>query len=261
MYLDQLPACRIPYRCHWRCDVKVDLVVKELTVYREIKTILFLFLFFPSLSWLCNFIWERKAVWAHGLPMPVCASETRKLKPEWDGDSRKRLEPPRRATYHRRSQKNKQGWAYCFQQWCHIDDKRLFFASVFSVQNDLWNEKVSECPKSKPKVSQESPRCWVSSSFRPTHKALRQQGSGRSPGGGNGNPPQCSCLENSMDGGAWWATVHGVAKESDMFWETKQQQKWYTNTLGIVVRSWGNGLVPTDQTWVRIKVIDQKRRR
>ena len=36
--------------------------------------------------------------------------------------------------------------------------------------------------------------------------------SGRSPGEGNGNPLQCSCLENPMDGGAWWATVHGVAK-------------------------------------------------
>ena len=37
-------------------------------------------------------------------------------------------------------------------------------------------------------------------------------GSGRSPGGGNDNPLQYSCLENSMDRGAWWATVHGVAK-------------------------------------------------
>ena len=37
-------------------------------------------------------------------------------------------------------------------------------------------------------------------------------GSGRSPGEGDGNPLQCSCLENSMDGGAWWAAVHGVAK-------------------------------------------------
>ena len=35
---------------------------------------------------------------------------------------------------------------------------------------------------------------------------------GRSLGEGNGNPLQFSCLENSMDGGAWWATVHGVAK-------------------------------------------------
>ena len=37
-------------------------------------------------------------------------------------------------------------------------------------------------------------------------------GSGRSPGERNGNPLQYSCLENSMDRGAWWATVHGVAK-------------------------------------------------
>ena len=37
-------------------------------------------------------------------------------------------------------------------------------------------------------------------------------GSGRSPGEGNGNPLQYFCLENSMDGGAWQATVHGVTK-------------------------------------------------
>ena len=37
-------------------------------------------------------------------------------------------------------------------------------------------------------------------------------GSRRSPGEGNGNPLQYSCLENPMDRGAWWATVHWVAK-------------------------------------------------
>ena len=37
-------------------------------------------------------------------------------------------------------------------------------------------------------------------------------GLGRSPGEGNGNPLQYSCLENPMDREAWWATVHGVAK-------------------------------------------------
>ena len=37
-------------------------------------------------------------------------------------------------------------------------------------------------------------------------------GSGRSPGGGHGNPLQYSCLENPMDRGAWWATIHKVTK-------------------------------------------------
>ena len=37
-------------------------------------------------------------------------------------------------------------------------------------------------------------------------------GSGKSPGGGNGKPLRCLCPENPTDRGAWWATVHGVAK-------------------------------------------------
>ena len=58
-------------------------------------------------------------------------------------------------------------------------------------------------------------------------------GPGRSPGGGHGNPLQCSCLENPMDRGAWRVMVHGVTKswtrlkrlsthagESFRFWET-----------------------------------------
>ena len=40
--------------------------------------------------------------------------------------------------------------------------------------------------------------------------------SGRSPGEGNGNPLQYSYLGNSMDRGAWGATVHGVSKEPNM---------------------------------------------
>ena len=41
---------------------------------------------------------------------------------------------------------------------------------------------------------------------------VQSLGLGRSPGEGNGNPLQYSCLENSMDSGAWWATAHGVTK-------------------------------------------------
>ena len=48
-------------------------------------------------------------------------------------------------------------------------------------------------------------------------------GSGKSPGEGNGNPLQYSCLENPTDEGAWWAAVHGVAESrtglSDFFGE------------------------------------------
>ena len=40
-------------------------------------------------------------------------------------------------------------------------------------------------------------------------------GSGKSPGEGHSNPFQYSCLENPMDRGAWWTTIHGVAKKLD----------------------------------------------
>ena len=45
--------------------------------------------------------------------------------------------------------------------------------------------------------------------------AMQVPGSRRSPGERNGNPLQYSCLENSMDRGAWWAIVHGVARVGD----------------------------------------------
>ena len=54
-------------------------------------------------------------------------------------------------------------------------------------------------------------------------------GLGRSPGEGNGNLLQYSCLENPMSRGAWWATVHGVTKESDTIQQlnnNKRFPKW-----------------------------------
>ena len=48
--------------------------------------------------------------------------------------------------------------------------------------------------------------------------------SGRSPGGGHGNPLQYSCLKNSTDRGAWQATVHGVAKS----WTLLKRLRMYT---------------------------------
>ena len=49
----------------------------------------------------------------------------------------------------------------------------------------------------------------------------------RSSGEGNCNPLQYSCLENSMDRGAWWATVHRVAKESETM-EVTEHARMYT---------------------------------
>ena len=54
-------------------------------------------------------------------------------------------------------------------------------------------------------------------------------GSGKSSGEENGNPLLYSCLENPMNRGAWWATVHGVAKESDM---TERLNSGSSNSIG-----------------------------
>ena len=56
--------------------------------------------------------------------------------------------------------------------------------------------------------------CWLSgkeSTCNPGDMGSTP-GLGRSPGEGNGNPLQCSCLENPGDGGAWWAAVYGVTQ-------------------------------------------------
>ena len=52
----------------------------------------------------------------------------------------------------------------------------------------------------------------------------------RSPGGGNGNLLQYSCLENPMDRGAWWATMNGIAK-------SQTQLNWLSTQKVIEVKS------------------------
>ena len=68
-------------------------------------------------------------------------------------------------------------------------------------------------------------------------------GSGRSPGEGNGNPLQYSCLENPMDRGAWWATVHGVAKSQTRlgdftFTQMKREERQPGNCFGLLHVLW-----------------------
>ena len=56
-------------------------------------------------------------------------------------------------------------------------------------------------------------------------------GSGRFPGEGNGNPLQYSCLENPMDRGAWWATVHGSQSRTRLSDFTFTFFSWNINTV------------------------------
>ena len=85
-------------------------------------------------------------------------------------------------------------------------------------------------------------------------------GLGRSPGKGNGNPLQYSCLENPMDRGVWWASVHGVAKS----WT---QLKWLTHPRnsnsavknpvasgGDVGSISGSGRSPGEEKWLSTPV-------
>ena len=59
----------------------------------------------------------------------------------------------------------------------------------------------------------------------------------RSPGEGTGNPLQYSCLENPLGGGAWWVTVHEVAKESDM----AEQLSMHAHTMERELKLWDEG--------------------
>ena len=68
-------------------------------------------------------------------------------------------------------------------------------------------------------------------------------GSGRSPGGENGNPLQFSCLGNPMDRGTWWAMVHEVKKE----WEVNRHVCAYTQ-VGSGVYSKTRNSVPVNTT-------------
>ena len=80
----------------------------------------------------------------------------------------------------------------------------LKLKNIFSGLSSLLNQRVGSPNGSAGKES--------TCNAEDTGDSGSVPGSGRSPGEENGNPLQYSCLENSMDRGAWWATVHGVAK-------------------------------------------------
>ena len=80
---------------------------------------------------------------------------------------------------------------------CHIVCISVLFVGDFTVEFHYWAPLVVQTVKTLP-ATQET--------------QVRFLGREDSPGEDNGNPFQCSCLDNPMDRGAWWATVHGVTK-------------------------------------------------
>ena len=91
--------------------------------------------------------------------------------------------------------------------FCFVENCCLFLAyglvkqkQYFIQTNGFWASQVMLVVKNQPANAGD---------MRDT---VLIPGSGRSPGGGHGNPLQYSCLEKSMDRGAWQATVHGVTK-------------------------------------------------
>ena len=76
-------------------------------------------------------------------------------------------------------------------------------------------------------------------------------GSGKSPGGGNDNPIQCSWLGNPMDRGAWWATVYGVAKS-----QTQLEQLNYNMKASSVL--WDSNLPETPDSDLQARHLTSK---
>ena len=67
-------------------------------------------------------------------------------------------------------------------------------------------------------------------------------------GEGNGNPLQCSCLENPRDGGAWWAAVYGAAQS---WTRLKQLSSSSSSSRTSLIAQLENNLPAMQETWVR----------
>ena len=94
--------------------------------------------------------------------------------------------------------------------------------------------------------------------WNPIRRAMIDWGTTVSLGGGNGTPLQYSCLENPMDGGAWWAAVHGVAKSrtglSDFtftFHFMPWRRKWQPTPVFLTGESQGRGSLVGCHLWDR----------
>ena len=88
-----------------------------------------------------------------------------------------------------------------------------------------------------------------------TQERLRCLCQDDSPGEGNGNWIQYSCLENSMDRGAWWATVHGVTK-SQQNWVTEHQTLYFPLTSSCITQLLINHKISLKSTYFQISFLN-----
>ena len=68
-------------------------------------------------------------------------------------------------------------------------------------------------------------------------------------GEGNGNPLQCSCLENPRDGGAWWASVYGVAQSRTRLKRLSSSTRYFRISRNLCPVSWGKDLISLRMNW------------
>ena len=105
-------------------------------------------------------------------------------------------------------------------------DWGAWWAAVYGVAQSRtrlkWQQQQQQC------ISRAS---WVVLVVKNCLQCRRHKipGSGRSPGGGHGNPLQYSCLENPMDRGTWWATVHRVTKNQALLKQLRHMWCIYVN--------------------------------
>ena len=123
------------------------------------------------------------------------------------------------------------GWCSLLQQVINpVSFVCKYVLGVFGMQTSIGGKY-----ESKGIFSRWLPRwCQWSRTLLPIHEIVTDvgsiRGSGRSPGGGHGNPLQYSCLENPKDRGAWWVTVHRVTKSQT---QLKGLSMQHTSILSI----------------------------
>ena len=135
------------------------------------------------------------------------------------------------------------GWATIIMFWLlHLAHKEVMFPPVCSSQGPLWQglwDVPDHVPQGLPRwLSGKESTCQYR---RHTGDWGLVPGSGRSPEEGNGNPLHYSHQESPMDRGAWWATVHGVAKSRTQLsvrTHTCPKGKAYIFSLKCILAFW-----------------------